>query len=129
MDVLESLSRPECLALLRTARLGRVAYSERALPAIATVPFAVVEESIVVRVDGGTLLAAALRGAVVAFQVDHGSSWSVTCIGLVRQLLDPDEVAAVGSLTCWPEPAPAVSEFLLIESEGLQGRHFLGSAA
>jgi uncharacterized protein len=128
MDAQESLSRAECLALLRTARVGRIAYSERALPAIATVPFAVLEESIVVRVDAGTPLAAALRGAVVAFQVDQGS-WSVSCIGHVRPVPAPDEVAAVQAMSSWPEPAPAVSGFLLIESEGLQGSRFLGSAA
>jgi hypothetical protein len=128
MDAVESLSRPQCLALLRTASLGRIAYSERALPAIATVPFAVVEDSIVVRVDGSTTLAAALRGAVVAFQVDDGS-WSVSCIGHVRQAVKPDELEAVRAMSCWPEPAPPASEFLLIESEGLQGRHIVGSAA
>ena len=53
----EVLDEAECLALLRTAAIGRVAFTEGALPAIEPVPF---------RMAGGQVLIPTRRGSRLA---------------------------------------------------------------
>jgi hypothetical protein len=82
------LSRDECLALLATARVGRVAASIDALPTIHAVAFVLSHNHIVFRVDRASDLARALVGAVVAFEADGcepttRARWSVLVRGVV----------------------------------------------
>lgn len=92
----EELTPEECWTLLRTAKVCRVAYSDRALPAIASMPFAVDGASIVLLSPEGTEPYAALRGAVIAFMAEQAGdspqpTWSVTCIGRPSPIApDPD---------------------------------------
>lgn len=122
MDVVEWLSRAECLALLRTGSVGRIAYSERALPAIATVPYVVVHDLIVVRADGRSPLGATLRGAVVAFQAERDEpteqGWSVTCIGRAVQLTDRVEQAVAAAAGGWSRP---LGDYFQLDPELLRG--------
>ena len=50
--------------------VGRIIYTRRALPAVELVNFALDHGDIVIRTDRGGKLAAAARGAVVAFEAD-----------------------------------------------------------
>jgi nitroimidazol reductase NimA-like FMN-containing flavoprotein (pyridoxamine 5'-phosphate oxidase superfamily) len=68
---LEVLSREECLRLLGTAVLGRVAVSTAALPTILPVNFRFDGRQVLIRTGRGTKLDAATRNAVVAFEVDE----------------------------------------------------------
>lgn len=95
---LEVLSRDECLRLLGTATLGRVAVSTEALPTILPVSFAFDGRQILVRTGRGTKLDAATRNAVVAFEVDDVSpltqtGWSVVVTGVARELTAADDLA------------------------------------
>jgi uncharacterized protein len=95
---LEVLSRDECLRLLGTAGLGRVAVTTAALPTILPVNFRFDGRDILVRTGRGTKLDAATRNAVVAFEVDEvepasREGWSVVVTGVARELTDPDELA------------------------------------
>jgi uncharacterized protein len=95
---LEVLSRDECLRLLGTAALGRVAVTTAALPTILPVNFRFDGQHILIRTGRGTKLAAATRNAVVAFEVDEvepttREGWSVVVTGVARELTDPDELA------------------------------------
>lgn len=98
MDRLQALSRAECLQLLSTSSLGRVAFTERALPAIRPVNFALVGSHIVLHTESDGL-GRRLDGQIVAFEVDDidgeaGTGWSVVLTGTARLLRSPDEVAA-----------------------------------
>jgi len=105
---LEVLSREDCLRLLATAVLGRVAVTSRALPTIVPVNFHFDGRQILIRTGRGTKLDAATRDAVVAFEADEVSNathagWSVVVTGIARELTDPEEVAAAvhPPLACW----------------------------
>jgi uncharacterized protein len=97
---LEDLDEAECRRLLPTAVIGRVTFTEGALPAIQPVTFAVVDDQIFIPTRRGSKVAAASRGAVVAFEVDDYDAagrigWNVTVVGPSRVITDPDEVRAL----------------------------------
>ena len=126
-SALQRLSRDECLTLMASVPVGRIIYTRRAMPAVELVNFALDHDDIVIRTDRGGKLAAAARGAVVAFEADQldpsgQSGWSVTAIGPSREVTDPDEVArlrAIG-LRSW---APGTRDhFICITLVMLDGR-------
>ena len=97
-SALQQLSRDECLMLMASVPVGRIIYTRRALPAVELVNFALDQGDIVIRTDRSGKLAAATRGAVVAFEADQldlagQSGWSVTAIGPSREVTDPGEMA------------------------------------
>jgi nitroimidazol reductase NimA-like FMN-containing flavoprotein (pyridoxamine 5'-phosphate oxidase superfamily) len=96
VDRLQPLAPSECLELLGRRSLGRVAFTERALPAIRPVNYALVGHQIVLRTDPDGL-GKRLDGQVVAFEVDeidaeHGSGWSVVVTGTARLLRAPGDL-------------------------------------
>lgn len=100
-DRLRELSRDECLARLRTARVGRVAVTHHALPAIVPVNF-VVDRGILFRTSSDGMLDHACRGQVVAFEVDDladdgCSGWSVLVVGVADSVDGSDELRAIRS--------------------------------
>src|SRR5579859_1492313 len=93
---LQEISRDECLRLIATTAVGRIIYTRQAMPAVELVNFAVFDGDIVIRTNRSGKLAAAIRGAVVAFEVDQlnpvdKTGWSVTSIGRSREVSDPAE--------------------------------------
>lgn len=95
---LEVLDRDECLRLLATATLGRIGVTSAALPTVLPVNFRFDGTRILIRTAAGTKLAAAIRNAVVAFEVDDidaeaHTGWSVAVQGVARELTDSDELA------------------------------------
>jgi uncharacterized protein len=95
--ILEELSRGECLRLMGLVPVGRIVYTRQALPAVELVNFALDDGDIVIRTDSGGKLAAATRGAVVAFETDSvdvaaRAGWSVTVVGFARAVTDEEEV-------------------------------------
>jgi uncharacterized protein len=92
--ILEVLDDSECLRLLTTARLGRLGFTDGALPAIVPVPFALSEGSLVIPARRGHWVVGAMRGSVVAFAVDSydvdaRTGWGVTVVGPSRVLPHP----------------------------------------
>jgi uncharacterized protein len=89
----EVLGHDECLRLLSTATIGRLAYTEAALPAITPVFFRLGSGEILVPACAGSPLLPAVRSAVVAFQADSftagGFGWSVTVVGPSRVVPGP----------------------------------------
>jgi nitroimidazol reductase NimA-like FMN-containing flavoprotein (pyridoxamine 5'-phosphate oxidase superfamily) len=99
---LEVLERDECLRLLTTATIGRVAITVGALPVVLPVNFRLVDERIVFRTSVGTKLDAATQNAIVAFEVDDidplsHSGWSVVTVGQAREVTDPTELVELAS--------------------------------
>jgi nitroimidazol reductase NimA-like FMN-containing flavoprotein (pyridoxamine 5'-phosphate oxidase superfamily) len=97
---LEVLDEAECLALLHTAVIGRVAFTEGALPAIQPVSFRLQDGHVLIPTRPGSKVAAASRGAVLAFAVDDvrvadRTGWDVTVVGPARVISEPRDVAAL----------------------------------
>jgi len=114
---LEVLSRAEAIALLETQEVGRLVYTRRALPAVIPVNFAVRGGAILIWTGSGSSLAQAVRGSVVAFQVDEldrasHSGWSVTVTGSAQLVTDEAEraQARVDGPVPW---APGIKEHLI----------------
>lgn len=115
---LEVLTRDECLELLRTARIGRVAFHTGALPLILPVAFALEGNGIVIRVPAGSQLDSGTHDAVVAFEVDdadasQGSAWSVSVTGLTTDIVDADDLERVRALPLGQAPEEAGGERLV----------------
>lgn len=84
------LDEAECLRLrlLDTAPIGRIAFTEGALPAVQPVTFARRDRGIYVPTHPDSAVAAASRGAVAAFEVDQvdvgaRTGWNVTAVKAV----------------------------------------------
>jgi nitroimidazol reductase NimA-like FMN-containing flavoprotein (pyridoxamine 5'-phosphate oxidase superfamily) len=87
---IESLDEPQCLELLATEEVGRIAVVLGRQPLVFPVNYALDGEAIVFRTDPGTTLAAA-SFARVAFEVDHidrttHSAWSVMIQGVGQEI-------------------------------------------
>jgi hypothetical protein len=83
----------ESRALLGTVSLGRLLFTENALPAIRPVTFFVEDQHIVVAVAGGSWVDK-LDGVLVAFAADDidqntGSGWSVLVHGIGELVTHP----------------------------------------
>jgi uncharacterized protein len=131
-SALRQLPRNECLTLMASVPVGRIIYTRRALPAVELVNFALYHGDIVIRTDRSGKLAAAARGAVVAFEADHLDlvnrvGWSVTAVGQAREVTDLGEIARLREidLSSW---APGEREhFIRISPQLINGR-YLGAA-
>ncbi|MBB5896734.1 pyridoxamine 5'-phosphate oxidase family protein [Kutzneria kofuensis] len=96
---LEVLDRAECLELLKTVPVGRIVFTDQALPAVLPVNYSVWDGSLLIRSGAGGKLAVAIRNAVVAFEVDEidrdsGKGWSVVVVGRSGVVDHPAELAA-----------------------------------
>jgi hypothetical protein len=106
------LDEAECRHLLATATVGRISFTDGALPAIAPVRFALNEGQVLIPTSDGSAMVGAVRGAVVAFGVDSfdpvtGTGWSVTVVGPSRVLRDPlrlGSLAGAGLPEGWTGP-------------------------
>ena len=110
------LSRRECVTLLRGEQVGRVVFTERALPAVLPVSFAMLDDAVVLATSSESRLAQAARGGVLAFEVDRldpatRSGWSVVVTGMPSCVDEPAEQARILSvLETW---APGRHDLLL----------------
>ncbi|MGY1808320.1 pyridoxamine 5'-phosphate oxidase family protein [Blastococcus sp. SYSU D00669] len=87
----QALGYDECLRLLGTAGIGRLAYTRSALPVVRPVSFTLREDDVVIPVRLGSPLLDSVRGAVVAFEADaydpaERTGWTVSVVGPSRIL-------------------------------------------
>jgi nitroimidazol reductase NimA-like FMN-containing flavoprotein (pyridoxamine 5'-phosphate oxidase superfamily) len=97
---MRALARHECLERLRAGTVGRVAVTDRALPAVVPVNYTVMGNVIVFRTEPHGMLARACDDAVVAFEVDElrpdgQGGWSVLVVGVAGQVTGSAELRAV----------------------------------
>ncbi len=90
---LEVLVAEQCLELLDTARLGRIAVTIGAVPAIFPIHYRLLDGQIVFRTRKGTNLQTGSANTVVAFEVDSVDAtweqgWSVLVVGVAREVTD-----------------------------------------
>jgi nitroimidazol reductase NimA-like FMN-containing flavoprotein (pyridoxamine 5'-phosphate oxidase superfamily) len=93
------LTRADCLLLIGPGGLGRVVFTDAAMPAVQPVAFVLDGGDAVFRVPHGGPLDAASQGTVVGFQVDAIDSgthtgWSVLGVGRAYEVTDPGRFAA-----------------------------------
>nr|WP_234350416.1 pyridoxamine 5'-phosphate oxidase family protein [Streptomyces sp. XY66] len=99
---MRELDRTEALRLLSTVSLGRIVFTQHALPAVRPVNHLVENEAIIVRIHEDGALASLVApadapGVVVAYEADVIDSvthlgWSVVVTGYARVVTDADEV-------------------------------------
>lgn len=111
------LTLADCLERLGTRVIGRVAFSDQALPAVLPVTYAMDGQRVVFRTSLDGPLGERLDGAVVAFEVDEvdemsRSGWSVVLVGVARLAREPSELLRVDRL--WPRPWAAGDRRALI---------------
>jgi nitroimidazol reductase NimA-like FMN-containing flavoprotein (pyridoxamine 5'-phosphate oxidase superfamily) len=129
---LELLDEDECLALMATVPVGRVAVSSGALPAVFPVNFTLYGRRIVFKTGAGTKLDAALRSAVVAFEVDafdalYQSGWSVLAIGRSCDITDDlESIGGDGRVHAWA--GGKRNRYVSIDIELLSGRRITSEA-
>jgi uncharacterized protein len=102
-DGLELLSESECLRLLGTCPVGRVAITMGGLPAVFPVNFALVAGDIVFRTGAGSKLNAALDKTIVGFEVDaidstYHRGWSVLAVGRAEEVTDAEVADGDGAV-------------------------------
>jgi hypothetical protein len=121
--VLEVLDGAECRRLLGTVRVGRLGFTEGALPAIVPVPFALAVDSLVIPARQGNWAVGAMRASVVALgvdshDVDERTGWGVTVVGPSR----------VVSSRRWEPPTTVVCTRLTRLPQGALHRRAAGPA-
>ena len=98
---LEPLDREACLQLLAGGGIGRVVFTDAAMPAAQPISFQLVDEEVIFRTVAGSKLGKAVRGAVVAFETDEidartCSGWSVLAVGRADAVRDPVRLEQLG---------------------------------
>jgi hypothetical protein len=126
---LEVLNRRQCLDLLQGVRVGRLVFSEDALPTVQPVNFRLWRNDLVIRVAGGAKLAAAAHNVVVAFEADEldpdlRTGWSVTVVGLAQSITDVDELVELSGTFLQPWVDGRRDHFVRIRTEKMTGRRF-----
>ncbi len=96
----ETLTVSECRQLLKDHHFGRLAFVDAVgvLPVIIPVNYLLDEDTVVFRTDAGSKLAAAVRGAPVAFEVDgvdqdRQVGWSVVVRGRAEEVTESIKIA------------------------------------
>jgi len=120
------LSTDECLRLLSTVPVGRVVFTEHALPAAQPVNFTALPDGVAFRTRAGGTLDLAVRGSVVGFQADaydpeRCAGWSVLVIGHAEEVSDPEARRAVHH-TVQPWAGGQRERILKVRFERITGR-------
>ncbi|MET4922448.1 pyridoxamine 5'-phosphate oxidase family protein [Streptomyces sp. PSRA5] len=127
---MEALDRGDALNLLRSVSLGRLVFTQRALPAIRPLNHLLDGEDIIVRLGEGSALASLTAprggpGAVVAYEadvidLDLHVGWSVVATGYARLVEDPADLDRYRDLLR-PWVARATTDVLRIRPELVTG--------
>lgn len=130
---LELIAREQCLALLRTQRVGRVGvFTGRA--GVFPVLYALLDDDVVFRTaPGEKLIAAALHREVVfeidSFDTETRSGWSVNVLGNAEEIVHPDELARADALGLDPWAGDVRDRYVRIRTTELSGRRIRATEA
>jgi nitroimidazol reductase NimA-like FMN-containing flavoprotein (pyridoxamine 5'-phosphate oxidase superfamily) len=132
--VLEALSRDDCMRLMGSVPVGRIVYTRQAMPAVALVNFGLIDGDIIIRTRAEGKLAAATRGAVVAFEADSvdlagHTGWSVAIVGLAQAVTDGAEIRRLEVMTPPSWVTWGNDHFISISPTIVNGRRFSVRAA
>ncbi|MDT5328029.1 MAG: hypothetical protein QOF25_5181 [Mycobacterium sp.] len=126
---LEVRNRRQCLDLLQGVRVGRLVFTEDALPTVQPVNFRLWRDDLAIRVAGGAKLAAAAHNLVVAFEADEldpdlRTGWSVTVVGHAQPITDVNELVELSGTFLQPWVDGRRDHFVRIRTEKMTGRRF-----
>jgi hypothetical protein len=119
----------ELLDRLASARVGRLAFSHRALPALLAVNYIVDGRELVLQTAAGPAVdAARAPGSIVAFVVDEidpmtNSGWSVVVTGHLREVTETSRIERYARCPAFPRDA-RLRHFLVISPGLVSGRWF-----
>jgi hypothetical protein len=133
-DAFRRLSRGESLPLLASARVGRLIFTVRALPAVRVMNFALVDQHIVLRTAADTTVARSVNDAIVAFEVDDldvatSSGWAVTVTGRASLVTDPELIRRYQMVPLVPWASGVRDQFMTITTEKVEGQRVSGPGA
>ena len=123
------LSEGDALALLASVPVGRLVYSDRALPFVTPVNFIVDGGDVVIRMGRRSTLATHTPGHIVVFEVDEidvvdRSGWSVVVTGRAELIEDADEVARLDAWNLQTWQPTTGDRYLRLRPEIVSGRQF-----
>jgi nitroimidazol reductase NimA-like FMN-containing flavoprotein (pyridoxamine 5'-phosphate oxidase superfamily) len=134
------LTEGECLRLLASVSIGRVVFTQRAMPAIRPVNHVVDGRTIIIRTHLGAAIAARAsddggepRGSVVCYEADdldpaRRTGWSVIVTGMARLVTDP-AVADRYATAIEPWIAGDLNQVVAIEPQFITGIRLVGWCA
>ena len=120
------LDRDECLRLIASAPIGRLAVVIAGRPLVFPVNFTLDGEAVVLRTDIGTKLHGARRGPV-AFECDgidsmYHTGWSVLVVGHAEEVKDLVDIRRLEGLPLGPwSPGPKPT-WLRLRTRSITGR-------
>ena len=123
---LEAIDVDECLQLLASRYVGRVAFIEDGRPQVLPVNYAMFEGSIVFRTDYGALLEA-VHLSEVAFEVDaidsdYHTGWSIVVRGRAEEAWRPEDLSRLRELPLRPWAPGARDHYVRIDPTSMTGR-------
>ena len=112
----------QCRVLLGKASVGRVVFTDMAMPAALPVVYVLDDEAVVFRVSDDSPLAR-VGGSVVGFEADDldpatGDGWSVGAVGIATEVTDPTRLEALSTVL----PGPPHGRTLAITLARLSGQ-------
>lgn len=125
---LEVLPLAQCLSLLRSRPLGRLAYQDKGVPTVVPVNHLVDGSTIVMRSMTGGKLDHAIVGAPVAFQLDdhdpsRGTGWSVLVRGRAVLIEDDEQIARFDDeLDSWAIEDTSDASWIRVVPDEVSGR-------
>jgi nitroimidazol reductase NimA-like FMN-containing flavoprotein (pyridoxamine 5'-phosphate oxidase superfamily) len=124
----EAIGREQCLDLLASNHLGRVAWQAADVPQILPITYATHQGSVYFRTAPDGILSALVQPTRVALEVDEldqqtRTGWSIVLHGRTSSVSDPDALAdlwAADSLVPWAEGNRTL--FICIRLDRISGR-------
>jgi nitroimidazol reductase NimA-like FMN-containing flavoprotein (pyridoxamine 5'-phosphate oxidase superfamily) len=127
VHVFEDLDEAECRRLLATAPIGRLGFTEGALPMIVPVHFVVRGDDVVICTLDGPKVRSAGRNDVVAFEVDSydpdtREGWGVVVVGVTRLITDEADLAGLDALGFAPWSRQQGRHYFAVRMDSVRGR-------
>jgi hypothetical protein len=124
---LEVFDREQCLELLRKVSVGRLVFTEHALPAVQPVDFRYWRGDVVIRIADPVVLAAASGNRIVAFETDELDAdlccgWSVTVVGHAQVITEVPDLIELSGIFSRPRIGGRRDYFIRIRTEKVTGR-------
>lgn len=84
-----ALGVPECMRLLGTTAIGRLGFTEGALPVVQPVTYRLADGGVRIPAVPGSRVTSAIQDGIVvlgvdSFGTDDGDGWAVTVVGPIR---------------------------------------------
>lgn len=131
-SVIEVLDRDQCLELLRSTAVARIAFADDGRPVILPITIGMWDAKIVFTSFTGSKLLAASQARLVAIAIDQWNpstrtGWYVVAHGRARVVDDGREVASLDrlSVTSWSQPE-IPKAWVTVQIDHLDGWHIEG---